>query len=84
MGLCLVVGAALHGVLELGNDDRSRAFALGQLVDDLKVACFGKSELLVALLPCSATMTHGSVSWLCSTVSHGLVSLRKSFGILLG
>jgi len=58
VGLCLVVGAALHGVLELGNDDRSRAFALGQLVDDLEVACFGKLELLVALFLCSAMMTH--------------------------
>ena len=62
MGSCLEVGAALCGVLELGNDDRSRAFALGQLVDDLWMACYEKSELLEALLPYSATMTHSSVS----------------------
>ena len=35
VSLCLEVGAALHEVLELGNDDRSRAFDLGQLVDDM-------------------------------------------------
>jgi len=34
VGSCLEVGAALCRVLELGKNDRSRAFALGQLVDD--------------------------------------------------
>lgn len=62
MGSCLEVRAALCGVLELGNDDRSRAFALGQLVDVLWMACYEKSELLEALLPCLATMTHSCVS----------------------
>ena len=72
--MCLEVGAALRRVLEVGNNDRSRAFASGQLVDGSWLACHGKSELLAALLPCSATITHGSVSCLCSAVSRGLVS----------
>ena len=41
---------------------RSRAFALGQLVDVLWMDCYEKSELLEALLLCSAMMTHSSVS----------------------
>jgi len=49
------------------------------------VACHGKSELLTALLPCSATITHDSVSCLCSIMSHGLVSpLDVSFWNLVG
>jgi len=63
---------------------------LGQLVD-LWMACSEKSELLEALLPCSATMTHGSVSccaqpcrvgWLASGVLC-LASRRLSFLYIL-
>ena len=80
MGSCLEAGAALREVLELSNDDQLWAFASGQLVDGSWVVCHGKSELLAALLPCSATMTYGNVSCLCSTASRGLVIFRKSFG----
>jgi hypothetical protein len=85
VGSCLEVEAALRGVLELGNDNRLGAFALGQLVDGSWVACHGKSELLAALLPYSATMIHGSVSCLHSAASRGLVSLADVlFGISFG
>jgi hypothetical protein len=48
---------------ELGNDDRLWPCALDlSLGGSWMVACHWKSELLVALLPCSVTMTHGSVS----------------------
>ena len=60
--------------VELGNDNWLWLLVSGPVVCGLWVACHGKSELLAALLPCSATMTHGSVSCLCSAVSRGLVS----------
>ena len=72
-------------MLELGNNDRSRAFASEQLVDGSWVTCHGKPELLAVLLPCSATMTYDSVLCLCSAALCGLVSLvGVLFGILLG
>jgi hypothetical protein len=43
------VGAALRGVLELGNDDQLWPLASGSLDGGLCVNCHGKSELLVAL-----------------------------------
>ena len=66
VGSCLEAGAALREVLELSNDDQLWAFASGQLVDGSWVVCHGKSELLAALLPCSAMITFGSVS--CSVL----------------
>ena len=83
MGSCLEVGAALRRVLEVGNNDRSRAFASGQLVDGSWLACHGKSELLAALLSCSVMITHDSMSccaqqcrvgWLASGVLFGIPS----------
>ena len=44
----LEVGAALCGVLELGNDDRLRPLASGSLVGGLCVDCHEKSELLAS------------------------------------
>ena len=85
VGSCLEAGAALREVLELSNDDQLWAFASGQLVDGSWVVCHGKSELLAALLPCSATISHGSVSCLCSAALCRLVSLSGAlFGISLG
>ena len=44
----LEVGAALCGVLELGNEDRLRLLASGSLVGGLCVDCHEKSELLAS------------------------------------
>jgi hypothetical protein len=68
-------------VLELGNNDRPQAFASGQLVDGSWVACHRKSELLAALLPCSATITM-AVYRVCAQPRYGLVSLTSAlFGM---
>ena len=69
--------------IELGNDNRLWPLASDPSVRGSWVFCHGKSELLAALFPCSAMMTYGNVSCLCSTASRGLVSLRKFFGFLL-
>ena len=61
-------------LVELGNDDRWRSFPLDPSGGDQWVPCHGKSKLLAALLPCSATMIHDSVSCLCSITSCGVVS----------
>jgi len=78
-----MTGSRSCSSFKLGNNNRLWPLASEPLVRGSWVACHRKSELLAALLPCSATMTYGSVSCLCSTVSRGLVSLRKFFGILL-
>jgi hypothetical protein len=61
-------------LFELGNCDYLCPRASDPSVGGLWVACHQKSELLVAMLSCSAMMTHISVSCLCSTTSHGVVS----------
>jgi hypothetical protein len=70
-------------LFELDNNDRLRPRALDLLVGGSWVACHRKSELLVALLPCLATMTHGSVSCLCSSALCGWLVNRVLYGNLL-
>ena len=61
--------------LKASHLDRRRDFdVLDPSVGGSWVTCHWKSELLVALLPCSATMIHDSVSCLCSFASRGVVS----------
>ena len=48
--------------VELGNDNWLWLLVSGPVLCGLWVACHGKSELLAALLPCSAMITFGSVS----------------------
>jgi hypothetical protein len=61
-------------LFELGYYDRLWPRASDPSVGGLWVACHQKLELLVAMLSCSAVMTHISVLYLCSTASRGVVS----------
>ena len=67
---CVMTGSrSCSSRFELGNDNRLCSLASEPSVRGSWVACHGKSELLAALLPCSATITYGSVMFVLSRVA---------------
>jgi hypothetical protein len=71
-------------LVELGNDDWLRPHASDPSVGGSWVPAYHwKSELLVALLSCSATTTHPSVLCLCSTARVGWSATQVLCGHLI-